>query len=70
MTGGQRLVYDVFGETVSLAHQLARLAPTGDIVVSDATRRLLPTSTAVTAVVDGDQPVWRIDADASEAVAP
>jgi class 3 adenylate cyclase len=70
MTGGQRLVYDVFGETVSLAHQLARLAPTGDIVVSDATRRLLPTSTAVSAVVEGDQPVWRIDADASEAVAP
>jgi class 3 adenylate cyclase len=70
MTGGERLVYDVFGETVSLAHQLARLAPTGDIVVSDATRRLLPASTAVSAVVEGDQPVWRIDADASEAVTP
>lgn len=68
MTGGERLVYDVFGETVSFAHQLARLAPTGDIVVSDATRRLLPAATAVSAVVDGDQPVWRVDTGAAEAV--
>ncbi|MFN3216798.1 MAG: adenylate/guanylate cyclase domain-containing protein [Acidimicrobiales bacterium] len=70
MTGGERLVYDVFGETVSVAHQLARLAPTGDIVVSDATRRLLPSSTVVHPVTEGDQTVWRIDIDASEVVAP
>jgi class 3 adenylate cyclase len=44
MTGGQRLVYDVWGPTVTIAHDLARVAPIGEILVSGATRRLLPES--------------------------
>lgn len=68
MAGGERLVYDVFGETVSFAHQLARQAATGDIVVSETTRRLLPDSVEVSAVVDGDRPVWRIDGDATQGI--
>jgi class 3 adenylate cyclase len=50
MSGGARLLYDVWGETVTAAHYLARQAPSGDIVVSDATRTLLPDSTEVTPV--------------------
>ena len=44
MTGGQRLVYDVWGPTVTIAHDLARVAPIGEILISGATRRLLPES--------------------------
>lgn len=68
MTGGERLVYDVFGETVSFAHQLARQAPTGDIVVTETTRRLLPDSIECSAIVEGDEPIWRIDGDVAEGV--
>ena len=42
MTGGSRLVYDVWGDTVSAAHALARRAGSGAIVVSDATHSMLP----------------------------
>ena len=42
MTGGSRLVYDVWGDTVSAAHALARRAGTGAIVISDATHSMLP----------------------------
>ena len=44
MTGGTRLVYDVWGETVTLAHEVARRAGHGQILVTDATRALLPES--------------------------
>jgi class 3 adenylate cyclase len=42
MTGTARLIYDVWGETVSWAHLLARSAGAGSIVVSDATHSMLP----------------------------
>ncbi len=42
MTGTARLIYDVWGETVSRAHLLARSARPGDVVVSDATHSMLP----------------------------
>ncbi len=42
MTGGSRLVYDVWGDTVSAAHALARRAGSGAIIVSDATHSMLP----------------------------
>jgi class 3 adenylate cyclase len=42
MTGGSRLVYDVWGGTVSTAHQLARSAGAGTILVSDTTHAMLP----------------------------
>ena len=42
MTGNARLIYDVWGDTVSWAHLLARSAGAGSIVVSDATHSMLP----------------------------
>jgi class 3 adenylate cyclase len=42
MSGGARLVYDVWGPTVTVAHNLARVARAGEIVVTDATRARLP----------------------------
>ncbi len=42
MSGGARLVYDVWGPTVTTAHDLARSARRGEIVLTDATRSRLP----------------------------
>ncbi len=42
MTGGSRLVYDVWGGPVSMAHLLARSAGAGTILVSDPTHSVLP----------------------------
>lgn len=42
MTGGTRLVYDVWGDTVTVAHEYARRADHGQILVTDATHALLP----------------------------
>lgn len=54
LTGERRLVYDVWGETVSIAHRLARLASPGAIYVSETTKdrlsahhRTRPTGTPV-----------------------
>lgn len=50
MTGGERLVYDVWGPTVTLAHHVARRAAAGQILATDATRALLPESVEVVPV--------------------
>lgn len=42
MSGGARLVYDVWGPTVTTAHDLARSARRGQIALTDATRSRLP----------------------------
>lgn len=42
MSAGGRLVYDVWGPTVTTAHDLARSARAGEIVVTDTTRVRLP----------------------------
>ena len=42
MSGGTRLMYDVWGPTVSIAYTLARSAGAGEIVLTDATRSRLP----------------------------
>jgi class 3 adenylate cyclase len=42
MSGGARLVYDVWGPTVSTAHTLARAARSTEILVTQATRARLP----------------------------
>jgi class 3 adenylate cyclase len=47
MTGGDRLVYDVWGPTVTTAHTLARSARAGEVVITDVTRRRLPGELAV-----------------------
>lgn len=42
MSGGTRLVYDVWGPTVTTAHDVARMGRPGDIIVTEATRLRLP----------------------------
>jgi class 3 adenylate cyclase len=54
MSGGTRLLYDIWGETVTAAHYLARQAPRGAIVVSDTTHTLLPDSIEATPMSDDD----------------
>lgn len=61
MAGGTRLVYDVWGETVTVAHHLARRARRGDVLLSDATHRLLPDELPSERVGEtGDEPVWSV----------
>ena len=54
MSGGTRLLYDIWGETVTAAHYLARQAPREAIVVSESTRTLLPDSVETTPMIEGD----------------
>jgi class 3 adenylate cyclase len=42
MSGGSRLVYDVWGPTVTTAHLLARSAHDGEILLAETTRDRLP----------------------------
>lgn len=61
MTLESRLVYDVWGPTVSVAHHLARLGSRSQILVSNATRTLLPETIQVEARGDDtpdDQTIW------------
>ena len=58
MTGSARLIYDVWGETVSRAHLLARSAGAGAIVVSDATHSMLPDQIPSEAADVAGAPVW------------
>jgi class 3 adenylate cyclase len=60
MTGGSRLVYDVWGETVNAAHALARRAGAGDIVVSDDTHSMLPDEVSSDPSQIGDATVWTV----------
>ncbi|MGB7983219.1 MAG: adenylate/guanylate cyclase domain-containing protein [Candidatus Nanopelagicales bacterium] len=62
MSGGARLVYDVWGPTVSSAHALARTAHGGEIVITQATRARLPEEIGVTR--------WRDEGSAPEAGPP
>ena len=60
MTGGSRLVYDVWGSPVSMAHLLARSAGAGTILVSDTTHSVLPDEISGDPTdVDGI-PVWTV----------
>jgi class 3 adenylate cyclase len=47
LTGSQKLVYDLWGETVRIAHFLARKAQPREILVTNDVRRLLPPDIAV-----------------------
>lgn len=66
MSGSAHLVYDVWGETVAVANMLARAGSAGDIVLSDDTRRMLPTHIAVAPVtppfggIDEAAALWRV----------
>lgn len=56
MTRETGLVYDVWGPSVTLAHDLARSGRRGQILVSGTTRVLLP-ETVTTEPIDGDRSV-------------
>ena len=61
MTGGDRSVFDVWGETVTTAHYLARQAAQGQIVVSEATKTLLPDSVELRSDVSADGTrIWSV----------
>ena len=58
MTGGTRMIYDVWGPAVTTAHQLARRADAGQILVSDSARRRLPDTIEATRVDDDRESIW------------
>jgi len=62
MSGGTRLVYDVWGPTVTTAHALARAAHADEIIVTEATRARLPEEIEVTH--------WRGEAPSADAHRP
>lgn len=60
MTLESRLVYDVWGTTVSTAHNLARRGQRGEIIVTRAMQELLPGSIR-TEPVDGADDFFRVE---------
>jgi adenylate cyclase len=60
VTAATRLLYDVWGEPVTAAHDLARRAAHGEIVISEATKALLPDSTDVIRRGDGATALWTV----------
>ncbi len=60
LSGSARLVYDLWGETVSTAHDLARSAATGEVLVSDQVRVRLPDDYTVVQRGEGTPPVWEV----------
>jgi len=62
LTGSVKLVYDLWGETVRVAHFLARRARPGEILVTDEIRRLLPSDIAISRQSDDELggPVFRV----------
>lgn len=60
MTGGLKLVYDVWGEAVNAADHLARSAPPGVVLISDATHALLPDEVPSTSTELAGATVWTV----------
>lgn len=58
MTGGARLVYDVWGDTVATADHLARRAGPGVVLVSDEVKAMLPAE--LDTVATTDESAWRV----------
>jgi class 3 adenylate cyclase len=54
------LVYDAWGPTVSLAHNLARLGRRGEILVTESTRSLLPETVETETVPANGEAVWSV----------
>ncbi len=66
MAGGQRLLYDVWGDTASEAHLLARRASSGRVALSTATRDRLTEDLAERLQPDGDH--WLLPEESDGAV--
>ena len=63
LTGSSRLVYDLWGDTVDGAHFLARAAFSGQILVAESTKALIPAEEAIAPWVGAttDVTAWEID---------
>ena len=61
MTLQSKMVYDVWGPTVTTAHHLARSGHPGQILVSEATRSLLPDTIETNAAPDAES-TWVVSA--------
>ena len=68
LTGSQRLVYDLWGEAVHVAHFLARRALPGEILVSSEVRRLLPPDVAVIERTETEGTMFEVGGQIGEAV--
>jgi len=70
MTGGARLMYDVWGPPVSVAHNLARRAARGEVLMTSQTRDLLPKDVATTLVSGSgsDAELWSVSSATVEGV--
>ncbi|MEM9713249.1 MAG: adenylate/guanylate cyclase domain-containing protein, partial [Actinomycetota bacterium] len=64
LSGSAKLVYDAWGETTAAAHRLAKTARPGELLVSAATRALLPADVEATErdEIDGVG-VWHVGDD-------
>lgn len=60
MVGEDRMIFDVWGDTVSYAHLLARRAHGGDLLVSDRTHTMLPDEMVTERADDVDDTVWSV----------
>ncbi|MGB5759357.1 MAG: adenylate/guanylate cyclase domain-containing protein [Acidimicrobiales bacterium] len=60
MTLESRLVYDAWGPTVTKAHHLARLGRRGQVLVTDATRLLLPESIEAEPLTFDEATAWLV----------
>ena len=60
MVGQDRMIFDVWGDTVSYAHLLARRAEHGGVLVSDPTHDMLPDELATEPVASADGPTWSV----------
>ena len=60
MVGQERMIFDVWGDTVSYAHLLARRATDNEILLSDRTHDYMPDEVVTEATTVGDEPVWSV----------
>ena len=68
LAGSEHLMYDAWGPTVAEAGRLARMAPPGTILVSEAVMQQLPAGVSVTERSDegASRSVWSIDVDLTD----
>jgi class 3 adenylate cyclase len=61
LTGSSRLLYDVWGESLTVTYLLAQRARSGEILVSEETKGMLPDEFTLQRSEDGQQPpAWRV----------
>ncbi len=60
MIGGERMIFDVWGDTVSYAHLLARRATGNEVLLSDEVHDYLPEEMVAEATTIDDVTVWAL----------